>query len=239
MIYPRRGRRALVKQTALDPTGGLITVRKPGDAASEAYRALRTHLLYVLRDATVKVVVVTGPAPRVGKSTTCANLGVVLAQAQKKTLILDCDLRKPMIHKVFGLQNTFGVVDVMAGELTPQEARQEPLPGLQVVTGGPATPSPTELLGSAGFAGLLNQARQEFDYILIDAPPLQSVSDPMILSAQGDGVLLVVDYESTRKGAVRRSMRSLEAAGANVLGTVMNKVETTKVGYHSDGYPYG
>jgi capsular exopolysaccharide synthesis family protein len=164
---------------------------------------------------------------------------VVLAQAQKKTLILDCDLRKPMIHKVFGLQNTFGVVDVMAGELSPQEARQEPLPGLQVVTGGPATPSPTELLGSAGFAGLLNQARQEFDYILIDAPPLQSVSDPMILSAQGDGVLLVVDYESTRKGAVRRSMRSLEAAGANVLGTVMNKVETTKVGYHSDGYPYG
>jgi capsular exopolysaccharide synthesis family protein len=238
MMFSRLRRRVHMKQTGLDLSDALVTDKKnPDRRASEAYRALRTHLLYVLRDATVKVIVVTGPAPGVGNSTTCANLGVVLAHAGKKTLLLDCDLRKPMLHTIFGLRNTYGVVDVLTGERSPQEVWQEPLPGLKVGTGGPTTPSPTELLGSAGFAGLLKQARQEFDYVLVDAPPVQAVPDPMILAAQGDGVLLVVDYESTRKGSVRRSMRTLEAAGANVLGTVMNNVETAKVGSYSDGNP--
>jgi capsular exopolysaccharide synthesis family protein len=229
---------ARTKQMAHDRSEGPVTVTNPGDAASEAYRTLRTHLLYALSDAACNVIVVTSPGPMVGKSTTCANLGVVLAQAEKKTLVLGCDFRNPTLHKIFGLPNAFGMVNVLAEERGLQEVWREPLSGLKVVAGGPVSPSPTELLGSTGFAGLLNQVRQEFDYILIDAPPVQLASDAMILSAQGDGVLLVIDYESTSKESVRQSVRELEIAGANVLGTVMNNVEPPKVGYYRYGYAY-
>jgi len=229
---------ARTKQMAHDPSLGLVTVTNPGSGASEAYRTLRTLLLYTLRDDARKVIVVTSPGPMVGKSTTCANLGVVLAHAHKKTLLLGCDFRNPTLHKIFGLRNAFGMVNVLAEERSMQEAWHEPLSGLKVVAGGPVPPGPTELLGSTGFAELLTQVRQEFDYILIDAPPVQLASDAMILAAQGDGVLLVIDYEGTSKGSVRQTVRNLEVGGANVLGTVMNKVEPAKVDYYSYSYAH-
>src|SRR5215216_449209 len=114
----------------------LVTVASPDSVTSEAYRALRTNLLYALADTPPNVIVVTSPGPMEGKSITCANLGVVLAQAHKSTLILDCDFRKPVIHKVFGLRNVFGVVDVLVRERSPQEIWQERLPGLKVGTAG-------------------------------------------------------------------------------------------------------
>jgi len=204
----------------------LVTVASPDSVTSEAYRALRTNLLYALADGPSKVIVVTSPGPMEGKSITCANLGVVLAQIDKSVLILDCDLRKPALHKFFGLRNLRGVVDRLTGERKLQEVWQEsPLPGLKIVTAGPIPPYPAELLYSRRFAQLLDQARQGFDYVLLDSPPTQLVSDPLILAAQGDGVLLVIDFQNTRKGSVRHSMRTLEAAGANLLGTVMNNAE--------------
>src|SRR5215213_1113067 len=210
----------------------LVTVASPDSVTSEAYRALRTNLLYALADGPSKVIVVTSPGPMEGKSITCANLGVVLAQIDKSVLILDCDLRKPALHKFFGLRNLRGVVDLLTGERKLQEVWQEsPLPGLKIVTAGPIPPYPAELLYSRRFAQLLDQARQGFDYVLLDSPPTQLVSDPLILAAQGDGVLLVIDLQNTRKGSVRHSMRSLEATGANLLGTVMNNVELSRGGY--------
>jgi len=214
----------------------LVTVTDPNGTASEAYRTIRTNLLYSLVDLPLQVVVLTSPGPREGKSTTCANLGVVLAQADKKTLVLDCDLRRPVLHKVFGLRNLWGLVNVLAAERKLEEVWHEPLPGLKVVTVGPVPPNPAELLGSQRFAELLEAFREQFDYVLVDAPPVELVSDPAILATQGDGVLLVVDAQKTRKGAVRRSMRSLEAVGANVLGLVMNNVKAGKDGYY---YGYG
>ena len=213
-------------------SGHLVTVTSPDNVASEAYRILRTNLLYALADGPSKVIVVTSPGPMEGKSITCANLGVVLAQTDKNVLILDSDLRKPTLHKIFGLQNLRGVVDLLTGEDKLQEVWQEsPLPGMKIVTAGPIPPYPAELLYSRRFAQLLDQARQGFDYVLLDSPPTQLVSDPLILAAQGDGVLLVIDLQNTRKGSVRDSMRSLEAAGANLLGTVMNNVELSRGGY--------
>lgn len=237
MARLRRKRRAEEQATG-DLSGRLIASISPDDVATEAYRTLRTNLFYALIDAPPKVIVVTSPGPTEGKSTTCANLGVVLAQADKKTLVLDCDFRKPVMHKIFGLRNMWGVVNVLVGERNLQEIWQEPLPGLKVGPAGSIPPNPAELLGSERFAELLDQARQEFDYVLLDVPPTQMVSDPMILSAQGEGVLLVIDSQNTRKGAVRQSIRSLEAVGANVLGTVMNNVQTSKVGYYRYGYEY-
>jgi len=183
--------------------------------------------------------VLTSPGPGEGKSTTCANLGVVLAQAGKNTLILDCDFRKPVIHRLFGFRNVRGVVDALAGERKLQDNWKEPMEGLKVVTVGPIPPNPTELLGTRRFSELLASLREEFDYVLIDAPPVGMVSDPAILATQGDGVLLISDAQNTRKGSVRQAMRSLEAVGAPVLGTVMNNVEVPKGdNYHYYGYAH-
>ncbi len=207
-----------------------ITVFDPAGVASEAYRALRTNLLYATVDTPPKVVVVTSPGPKEGKSTTCANLGVVLMHAHKNTLIIDCNLRGPALHKMFGLSNSYGVVDVLYGQYELPKVCQEPLPGLKVATSGVLPPSPTELLSSARFAELIDRTRSVFDYVLIDAPPVEPVSDAVILATQADGVLLVLDAQNTRKRALRQSIQSLEAVGANVLGTVMNNFSTSHSG---------
>jgi capsular exopolysaccharide synthesis family protein len=210
----------------------LVTTTSRDGAALEAYRTLRANLLYALPDAPTKTIVVTSPGPKEGKTTVCANLGVVLAQADKNVLILDCDLRKPAMHKIFKLQNLWGVVDVLMGEDSLQDIWQEPLPQLKVVTAGSIPPNPPELLGSERFAELLNQTRQEFDYVLLDVPPTQLVSDSMIAATQGDGVLLVIDAGRTRKGDVWQSIRTLESVGTPVLGSVTNNVKASKSYYN-------
>ena len=215
-----------------DFSGRLVTVMDPTGAASEAYRTVRTNLLYSLVDNPPKVIVLTSPSPGEGKSTTCANLGVVLAQAAKNVLILDCDLRKPVMHRFFGLRNLHGLTDVLVGERSVQEVREEPLEGLKVITVGPIPLNPAEILGSRRFSGFLADTREEFDYVLIDASPIGLVSDPAILASQGDGVLLVLDAQSTRKGLVQQAMRSLENVGANVLGTIMNNASVPKGSYY-------
>jgi len=219
-----------------DLTGRLTTILDPTSAASEAYRTLRTNLLYTLVDTPPKVVVLTSPGPGEGKSTTCANLGVVLAQAAKSALILDCDFRKPVVHKVFGLRNLHGIVDVLVGERSLQEVWKEPVEGLKVVPVGTMPPNPAEILGSQRFSKFLAAVRKEFDYVLIDTSPVGIVSDAAILATQGDGVLLVLDARNTRKRSVQQSVRSLEAVGANILGTVMNNVKVSRDGYYYYGY---
>jgi capsular exopolysaccharide synthesis family protein len=202
-----------------------VTLREPDSVASEAFRRVRTNLFYALVDDPPKAIVVTSAQHREGKSTVCANLGVVLAQAEKNTLMVDCDLRKPVLHKMFGERNIRGVVNVLAGELSLQDAWWEPLAGLKVVSSGPVPLYPAELLTSRRFAEFLHQAREEFDYVVLDAPPTLAVADAAIIAAQGDGVLFVLDAQNTPKRTVRRAIRSLEAVGANVLGTVMNNIE--------------
>lgn len=184
-----------------------------------------------------KVIVMSSPGPQEGKSTTCANLGVVLSQVDKSVLIIDCDLRKPVMHKLFGLRNVYGIVNVLVGDYSLQDVCKEVLDGLQVMTVGPAPPNPAELISSRRFAELIRTVRERFDYVLVDAPPIGLVSDPAILATHGDGVLLVLDAQNTRKGALRQSMRSLEAVGANVLGTVMNNVKNSN-GHYYQGYTY-
>jgi capsular exopolysaccharide synthesis family protein len=205
---------------------------------AEAYRTLRTSLLYSLVDNPPKVITITSPGPREGKSTTCSNLAVVLAQAGKSVLLIECDFRKPGVHKIFELRNLRGVVDVLVGDHKVDEVWHEPLQGLKVMTAGPVPTNPAELLGSKRFTRFLDGMRREFDYVLIDAPPVQTVSDPMIIAAQGDGVLLVLDAQNTRKVSVRRSMRGLESVGANVIGTIMNNAKASEAGYGGRAYSY-
>ena len=230
-------RRARKEGASDDLSGRLVTVLDPTSTAAEAYRTLRTNLFYAIVDTPPKVIVVTSASPREGKSTTCANLGVVLAQADRSVLIVDSDFRRPVLHKIFGLRNLQGAVNVLTGERVLQEVWHEPLVGLKVVTVGPPPPNPAELLSSKRFAEFIGQTRQMFDYVLIDAPPVQLVSDSAILANQSDGVLFVVDAQNTRKGAVRQSVRRLQAVGATVIGTVMNNAKGG-VSPYSYGYGY-
>ena len=219
------------KAQSNDLSGCLTTVLDPLSPSSEAYRALRTNLLYARVDSPPKVVVITSGNTREGKTTTCANLGVVLAQANKDTLLLDCDLRTPSLHKVFALNNGRGITDVLTGEYDFQEILQEPVPGLAVMTAGHLPPQPAELLSSQRFTEFLSLLRRDFEYVLLDSPPVGLVSDPLVLAAEADGVLLVIDAQKSRKVTVRRAMRSLEGVGAKILGTVVNNIKSLDTQY--------
>jgi capsular exopolysaccharide synthesis family protein len=220
------------KGTGSGSSGHLVTLLDPTSAASEAYRALRTSLLYAQVDTPPKVVLVTSPGVAEGKSTLCANLGVVLAQAGKDTLIIDCDFRRAAIHKIFGLHNMRGVVNVLAAECALEEVYQEPMPGLKVLTVGALPPNPAELLLSQRLSELLLAVRGSFDYVLLDSSPIKLCADPTALAARGDGVLLTFDAQKTRKGDMRQAMRALTTVGANVLGTVMNNVKGSDEVYY-------
>ena len=214
----------------------LVTVFDPAAAASEAYRSLRTTLLYAVANTPPTVVLITSPGLMDGKSTTCANLAVVLAQAGKKTLVIDGDLHKPSLHKIFGVPNVNGMANVLSGEYDLSEMCTEPLPGLKLLSTGPLPPNPAELLISGRLASLIGQARELFDYVLIDSPPTESVSDPMIIATQADAVMLVLNSEASSKASMHRAVHDLEAVGANVVGTVINKAPKAETRRYSYNY---
>lgn len=209
-----------------DSPEDLVTVHDPNGVSSEAYRMLRTNLFYAVVDSPPKVIVLTSSSPREGKSTTTANLGVTLVQAGKSVLVVDCDLRRPRLHSIFGVHNATGLVDILTGG-EAEKVWREPIPGLRLICAGPPPPNPAELLSSRRLAEFLGEMRDRFDYVLVDTPPV-GVSDSAVLAANGDGVLLVLDSQNTRKGAVRQAVRGLQGVGANVLGTVMNNFELTR-----------
>lgn len=228
MARTRLGKRSQKRRNGNDYTDGLVTMTDPAGVASEAYRSLRTNLLYAVVDKPLRVVLVTSPGASEGKSTTCANLANVLAQAGNETLLIDADLRRPSVHKFFGLRNFRGVMNVLIGENEFSEILVEPLPSLKVAPTGPVPSNPSEILGSSRFADLLKEARNGFDYVIIDSPPVGVVPDPLILAAQSDAALLVLDAQGTRKDSLRKAMRSLQSVGASVIGTVANNLEEGK-----------
>jgi signal peptidase I len=199
---------------------------KSTGVAGEAYRILAANMmLHFGADDPPKVIVLTSPNPGEGKSTTCANLGAALAQAGKKTLVVDCDFRKPAVHKFFGLRNLFGMSDILQGWREPQEVWEEPLERLKVISAGAMPPSPSNLLSSRRLSEFLAGTREEFDFVLIDTPHVGLFSDPLILAAQADGVLLVVEVQRSPKEWIQHAAHSLSTAGSNILGTVINDVD--------------
>lgn len=227
------------KQPAGEPEGlseSLVTVTDPTGPASEAYRMIRTNLFYASVDDPPKVVVLTSASPSEGKSTTTANLAVALSEAGQNTLVIDCDLRRPALHNYFDTRNLRGLVDILTVGRKPRDVWHEPMLKLKLITAGPPPLNPAELLGSRRFAALLNQVRQEFDYVLLDTPPATVVTDSAIVGALADGVLLVLDAQGTRKSPLRQAVRELEGVGAKVLGTVLNNVAGSKGAYTSYGY---
>jgi capsular exopolysaccharide synthesis family protein len=225
--YQQRGERRLesVEQATKVSPGRLVTLLDPASAAADAYRVLGANLHHALTDTPSKVIALTSPGHDEGKTTVCANLGVVLAEADESVMIIDCDLHRPAMHGAFGFRNLQGLENVLSGERRPHEIQQEPIPGLSIVTAGPAPPYPAELLHSRLFADFLRQVSSEFDYVLLDSPPMSVVPDSLVVAAQGDGVLVVLDAQNTRKEALRRTIHSLDSVRANILGTVMGNAK--------------
>ena len=201
--------------------------------ATEAYRVIRTSIQFAQAGKELKTLAVTSCMPNEGKSMTAANLAVVLTQAGKSVLLLDCDMRNPTVHKNFGLSNKLGISSCISmGTPLSAAAQATKVDNLYAVTSGVIPPNPSELLGSE----LLQEAREIYDYVLIDLPPVLPVADALVLGAVVDGVVLVIDSGKEKVDLARDVKKQLQHAGANILGVVLNKVRSEHLGY---GYGYG
>jgi capsular exopolysaccharide synthesis family protein len=208
-------------------TPDLVTLTQPRSAAAEAYRTLRTSLEFSSLDRELRTVVVTSSAPDEGKTTTLANLGVALAQAGRRVLLVDADLRRPALHRAFGLPNAAGLTTMMLEEsaLARPPLQAGPVAGLRLLTSGPLPPNPAELFAGRRMDDILARLRDEADLVLFDAPPLIAVADATVLAARVDGVILVVQAEKTRREHVQRAKTMLDRVNAHLIGAVLTEVK--------------
>ncbi|WP_366924301.1 CpsD/CapB family tyrosine-protein kinase [Metallumcola ferriviriculae] len=206
----------------------LVTKDNPSSLTAEAYRTLRTNLSFVGADHPCRCLLFTSGHPRVGKSTIAANLSFILAQTDKKVLLVDCDLRKPSLHKLFNLNNSSGLTNILSQNKSIPELAHNVTDGLWVLTSGPIPPNPSELISSNTAKQFWAEATETFDYTLIDSPPVLAVSDALVLSKQADGVIIVLDARSTRIDSAKEVKARFSQAGATVLGVVLNRVKLNK-----------
>ncbi len=215
---------------------------EPKSPVAEAYRTIRTAVFFSAWNGQTKTILITSPAPDDGKTTMVSNLAIAMAQAGKKTLIIDADFRKPMQHNIFGLTNEVekGLSGVLCGQVSLDDAiRACQTDGLELLTNGPEVPNPSELLNSKAFANLLKELSGRYDRIVIDSPPVTPVADSQILAAICDATILVVRAEKSTRKACQQARDTLASVGAHVLGAVVNNVSPrhSRYGYYS-GYGY-
>lgn len=216
----------------------LITIQDPKSIAAEAYRTLRTNIQYSNIDESIKTLVLTSSLSDEGKTVVSTNLAVSIAYTGKKVLIIDCDLRKPNIHKKLGIFNFEGLTNVLIGETSFNDVVQksEEVPTLHMLTSGPIPPNPSELLGSKKMQTFLSILKDQYDMIILDSPPVGVVTDAAILSTKADGVLLVTSYGKTEIEVAKRSKELLENVNANIIGVILNKVDIKSRAYYKYGY---
>ncbi len=210
----------------------VVSLDEPKSSAAEAYRTLRTSIQFLALENPVRTLQVTSPGPREGKTTTLANLGVALARAGQRVIIVGCDLRRPRVHEFFGLNNTPGLTSVLLGKV-PLTAALQPVPAqprLSLLASGPLPPNPSELLSSRRTLDVLTSLQAEADVVLVDAPPVLPVTDALVLSGRVDATLIVCVAGATSGKDLARTMELLDQVGAPVLGAVVNGV-TGDVGY--------
>ena len=210
----------------------LIVHNNPKSPLSEAYRTLRTNIQFSSLDKELKVILVTSTGPGEGKTTTAANFAVTMAQSGNKVLIIDADLRKPRVHKVFEISNSRGMTNILAQNFDYREfVFSTPVAGLEVLTSGVIPPNPSELLGSQKMKLLIDQLRKDYDYIIIDTPPAAVVTDAAVLSTAVDGVILVCASGQVAIEGAKRAKTLLDNVKANIIGVVLNKIEVSAKSY--------
>ena len=218
----------------------LVTYRRPKSDISESYRALRTAILLSASGSPPRVMLMTSALPQEGKTTTSVNTAVTLAQKGARVLLVDADLRRPSIHKVFSIKPKVGLSTVLTGGSTPENTitHVPQLPNLYLLPAGPPPPHPAELLGSNLMKHLIQQWREQYDHVIFDTPPALSVTDSILLSVDMDAVVLVIRSGSTTKAALRRARELLGQVNARVLGVVVNAVDVDSPDYYHYYY-YG
>lgn len=233
---PARRRGAKGKSTASD----LVVHTHPLSATSENFRMLRTNLMFMAGDRPLRALAVTSPNPREGKTTVTTNLATSIAQSGKTVLVVDADMRRPRVHYAFGVSGRVGLTSILVGDATLDSATLDTVvPGLRVLPCGPIPPNPAELLHRDRFHALIAEAREKFDFVICDSPPLGAVTDAAILASQMDGTLVVVRAAQTTAEAITSVLRQLRDVGATVVGGVLNGFDPRYRRYEgADGYYY-
>jgi polysaccharide biosynthesis transport protein len=217
----------------------LITKVSPKSPIAESYRTLRTNIHYTHIDKKPKKILITSSGPGEGKSTVISNLALTQCMLGQKVLLVDLDLRKPKIHKMFGMKNVVGLTNVIAGSIPLKEAIQKTdMQNFSVLPTGPIPPNPAELLESNSFTNILKDLEDSFDMILMDAPPFNIVTDATILFKKADGYLFVIDIENTSRHLLKQSVENISNINYMPLGYIVNNLSMEKGKYYGSTYAY-
>lgn len=218
----------------------LITLAKPQSPVSEQFRTIRTNINFMAVDHDLKLIAFTSANISEGKSTVAANVAITYAQAGRRTLLIDADLRRPTAHQTFELHNRAGLSTIISSTAETVElgnlVQASGIKGLDILTAGPMPPNPSELIGSKRMSTFIKSIEKHYDLVILDLAPVLEVSDTQELARHLDGIILVVRQGVTQKPAVKRSVEMLKFAKARILGYVMNDVRAENAGY---GYGYG
>jgi len=236
-VWSRNGKhRNKIESEELKISSNLVTHLDPKSAVSEAYRTFRTNLQFTQADTPLRTVLVTSPGPSEGKSTTISNLAITLSQSGLKILVVDTDLRKPVLHGIFGVAREPGVVHYLSGKAELKSViKQTPVENIFLMPAGIIPPNPNELIGSQKFKNMVEELKAEFDFVLFDSPPVMAVADATVLSTIMDGVVLVICAGQSHHATMEKIVSSLKGVKANVVGGVLNKIKLEKI---YGGYPY-
>ena len=218
----------------------LVNLKEPESTFAEHYRNIRTSLLLSTPDQPPKVMVVTSALPQEGKSVTAINLAVAFTQLGKKVLVVDCDLRRPRLHKIFHIKNTAGITSFLVGRSRIEDIifRYPGEPNLHVIPAGPLPPNPVELIISKGMKEMMAGLRQHYDFIFIDAPPLMGIQDAILLSEHADGLLLVAWGGKTPRKVIEKAKAEIEKFNIKLFGLILNKVNMRRFSYAYSSYNY-
>ncbi|MEB6197751.1 polysaccharide biosynthesis tyrosine autokinase [Mammaliicoccus sciuri] len=207
----------------------LITIDKPKSVISEKFRGIRTNILFSTADNDVQTIVFTSEKPAAGKSTVSANVAITYAQAGYKTLLIDGDMRKPTQHYIFNTDNMDGFSNLIINKTDYNKAiHKTDIVNLDLLTSGPIPPNPSELIGSEKSLEVFDYLRSEYDFIIIDTPPVNTVTDAQLFSEIAKYVVYVVDVQKNDRNAVKKGKELIEKAGAKILGVVLNKAPEDK-----------
>lgn len=215
-----------LKNNGLSKERPLIVHGDPKSVGSEAFRTLRTNLRFVSPDQELKTILLTSVGPGDGKSTVSANLAVAFAQSGRKVALVGCDLRKPVLHKIFSMDNSVGLTALLTGNATIDEVimSMEEVPDLDVIPTGPVPPNPAELLQSKAMANFIGELRERYDVVLFDGAPVIAVTDSAVMANQVDGTVLVIRAHEVPNDVAIHAKNLLEQANARLLGVVLNGV---------------
>jgi len=224
--------------------GNLPVLTQPRSSAAEAFRTLRANIKFSQLDKPLKVLLVTSSIKGEGKTVVASNLALTFSTGGVRTLLIDCDMRHPEVHRLFGFERDKGLTNVLVGEEKLEECVREVGENLFVLPCGPVPPNPVEMLDSQKMRDLLSECKEKFDMVVIDSPPIMGMADALVLSAISDGVLMLAKSGSTRRGVFRQAMASLEKAGGRLLGLVLNFLVPRRgyyyyYYYYYYGYGYG